>query len=217
MEKAIEKTLLDAAKVVEDKVDAEIERLEKIDEDELEKLRHQRIQQMKKAQAQKDEWLSKGHGQYREIPGEKEFFDECKQSEKVVCHFFRDTTWRCKIVDKHLSILAPKHLETKFLKVNAERCPFLCERLKIKIIPSIGTVVDGKTKDWIRGFDELGGHDEFTTEMLEWRLGVAGAINYSGNLLEPPTTKQAPGKILGATKGIRQTERGNDSDSDEND
>ena len=215
--KAIEKTLLDAAKVVEDQIDAEIDRLDKLDSDELTALREKRIQQMKKAETQKQDWLSKGHGKYKEVADEKEFFEECKDSDKVVCHFFRDTTWRCKIVDKHLVILAPKHLETKFIKINVERCPFLIERLRIKMLPTIGVIVDGKTKDYIRGFDDLGGHDEFPTEMLEWRLGVAGGINYTGNLLEPPSSnKPKQSSILGSTKGIRESSQKDvDSDTDE--
>lgn len=65
--------------------------------------------------------------------------------------------------------------------------------------------MDGKTKEFIKGnyillsyyvlihddmyiigFDELGGRDDFSTEMLEWRLGCSGVIDYTGNLLEPP-------------------------------
>ena len=65
------------------------------------------------APIQSEEWKSKGHGVYSEIAEEKEFFDTCKKSAKVVCHFYRDSTWRCKIVDKHLSLLAPRHLETR--------------------------------------------------------------------------------------------------------
>ena len=219
VDKAIEQTLLNAAKVVEEQVDAEIERLDKLSEDDIEALREKRIQQMKRAQAQRKEWLEKGHGEYREIPGEKEFFDECKQSDKVVCHFYRDSTMRCKIVDKHFAILAPKHLETKFIKLDVEKAPFLCDRLHIKILPTIACVVEGKTKDYIKGFDDLGGHDEFSTEMMEWRLGVAGVINYSGSLLEPPSSGKPAksGQILGHTKGIRETRRDPDSDTDEDD
>jgi hypothetical protein len=89
---------------------------------------------MKRAQKKKEEWLQQGHGEYSEIPEEKEFFNVTKNSENVVCHFYREETFRCKILDKHLAILAKKHLETKFCKINAEKTPFLCDRLKIKVI-----------------------------------------------------------------------------------
>ena len=49
---------------------------------------------MKKAQQQKVEWLKQGHGEYTEIPEEKEFFNITKNSTNVVCHFFRDETFR---------------------------------------------------------------------------------------------------------------------------
>ncbi len=38
-----------------------------------------------------------------QIPEEKEFFNVTRSSENVVCHFYRDETFRCKILDKHLS------------------------------------------------------------------------------------------------------------------
>lgn len=40
------------------------------------------------------ELLTKGHGEYREIPSERDFFSEVKESEKVVCHFYRNSTSR---------------------------------------------------------------------------------------------------------------------------
>jgi hypothetical protein len=76
-------------------------------------------------------------------------------------------TARCEIVDSHLAPLARKHVETRFLKVNAEKCPFLCERLKIWMLPTIVLIKDGHTDHSIVGFDELGGRDSFTTEELE--------------------------------------------------
>ena len=160
---------------------------------------------MKAAATQRQEWMSKGHGNYTEVPGEKEFFDVCKASNKVVCHFYRDSTIRCKIVDKHLTILAPRHLETRFVKLNVERAPFLCERLKIHILPTIAVVVDNVTKDYIKGFDELGGTDDFSTEMLEWRLGCVEALNYAGNLLEPPIN--SGGKSKGSSFMKRPPEK----------
>lgn len=85
---------------------------------------------------------------------------------------------RCKILDKHLAILAKKHVETKFIKLNVEKAPFLTERLRIKVIPTLALLTDGKTKDYVVGFSDLGNTDEFPTEMLEWRLGCADVINY---------------------------------------
>lgn len=66
-----------------------------------------------------------GHGEYIELYDEKEFFEVTKKSENVVCHFYRDSFERCKILDKHLSLLSKKHIETKFCKINAEKAPFL--------------------------------------------------------------------------------------------
>ena len=169
---------------------------------------------MKKLASQKEEWQASGHGVYSEVAAEKDFFDVCKKSNKVVCHFYRESTFRCKIVDKHLALLAPKHLETRFVKLSVDRAPFLCERLKIKILPTIACLVDAKTKDYIKGFDDLGGHDEFSTEMLEWRLGCAEVIDYSGNLLEPPDAgKQAKKQVVyHSKKTIRDSTQDSDSD-----
>ena len=49
---------------------------------------------MKKAAQQKEEYLKNGHGEYSEIPEEKEFFNVTKNSGNVVCHFYRDETFR---------------------------------------------------------------------------------------------------------------------------
>lgn len=94
--------MMAAAKVVEEQLDAEMAKLDHMDEDELEGLRARRIDAMKKQQQQKREWMAQGHGEYSEIPEEKEFFNVTKNSAKVVVHFYRDETFRCKILDKHL-------------------------------------------------------------------------------------------------------------------
>ena len=86
--------LVNAAKIVEEQLDAEIDRLEKLDEDDLEVLRQKRMAGMKKQQAKKQEWLSNGHGNYEEIPEEKEFFNVTKKSENVVVHFYKDDSFR---------------------------------------------------------------------------------------------------------------------------
>ncbi|GAB1610004.1 thioredoxin domain-containing protein 9-like [Argonauta hians] len=175
--------LMKAVAAIETHLDAEIERLDQMDDDDLAALRRRRVEELKKRRQQEDDWRRLGHGEYEELGSERDFFDACKASRRFVCHFYRDSTARCAIVDKHLKIAAPRHLEARFVKIDVARCPFLVERLRVKVLPAIYASVDSVTACHLRGFDELGGSDDFPTEALLWRLGQAGAVDYQG---EPP-------------------------------
>uniref|UniRef100_A0A6M2CQI1 Thioredoxin domain-containing protein 9 n=1 Tax=Rhipicephalus microplus TaxID=6941 RepID=A0A6M2CQI1_RHIMP len=212
---AVARNLLEASKVIEEQIDAEIEKLDKMADEDLEGLRQKRLDAMKKYEKKKREWLEKGHGEYTELTSEPEFFEACKASEDVVVHFFRESTFRCKIVDKHLAILAQKHVETRFCKISVDRAPFLCDRMKIRVLPTIVLFKDFKSKDFIVGFDDLGGVDDFSTEMLEWRIARAHVIRYSGDLSVPPTegTRERRPMLNFERKTIRGT-AGDDSDDD---
>lgn len=212
--------LVQTAQIMEDQVDAEMKRLENMDENDLEVLKRQRMEAMKKGQEKKQKWLQQGHGEYSEIPEEKEFFNVTKNSENVVCHFYREETFRCKILDKHLNILAKKHIETKFCKIDAEKTPFLCERLKIRTIPTIIMIKDSITRGYVVGFTDLGNTDDFSTEMLEWRLAHGEVINYKGDLDTPPDQADKKKKTNFVGKKIkmgRKGKGGNDDSSDDED
>ncbi len=105
-----------------------------------------------------------------------EWFHEVKNNERVVCHFFRPTTWRCEIFDKHLQVLAARHLETRFIKINAEKAPFLAQRLDVTVIPTIICTKENFTADRLVGFEDLGRKDDFTTTDLARRLSVQGLV-----------------------------------------
>ena len=170
---------------------------------------------MKKLANRKQEWLQIGHGKYEELKDEKEFFDEQKKSERFICHFYRESTFRCKIVDKHMEILAKKHVESRFVKIDAERSMWLAQRLKIKVLPTIVCILDSKTKDFIVGFDDLGGQDEFPTEMLEWRLSICEMVqNFQGD--KPILKAKGQDKIFGYGKK-KKSIKGGDEDSDDSD
>jgi len=170
----------------------------------------------KKAESKKKEWLQLGHGEYSELANEQEFFEACKKSKHVVVHFYRQSTFRCSIVDKHLQILSIKHPETRFLKISVEKAPFLCDRMKVRVLPTLVCFEDFKSVDYIIGFDSLGGHDEFSTEMMEWRIAQKGIINYNGDKTIAPDQKPKSKKpIFGAKiKNIRGRNN-DDSDSDD--
>lgn len=51
--KALEQQVLQSARMVEEQLDAELEKLQSMDEDELERLKERRLEALKKAQKQK--------------------------------------------------------------------------------------------------------------------------------------------------------------------
>lgn len=58
-------------------------------------------------------------------------------------------TVHLQVVDKHLSLLAKQHIETRFVKINAEKSPFLAERLKIIVLPTIALIKNTKVDDYV--------------------------------------------------------------------
>jgi hypothetical protein len=62
-------------------------------------------------------------------------------------------------------------------QIHAEKSPFLVEKLKIWMLPTLALIKREKTVDYVVGFGDLGGKDDFTTEMLAARLAAHGLIN----------------------------------------
>eukprot|EP00268_Persea_americana_P035970 TRINITY_DN3543_c0_g2_i1.p1 TRINITY_DN3543_c0_g2~~TRINITY_DN3543_c0_g2_i1.p1 ORF type:complete len:160 (+),score=35.96 TRINITY_DN3543_c0_g2_i1:213-692(+) len=148
VQEILEKQVLTVAKAVEDKIDDEISALDRLDLDDLEVLRERRLQQMKKMAEKRSRWIALGHGDYSELLSEKDFFAAVKASDRVVCHFYREN-WPCKVMDKHMSLLAKRHIETRFVKIHAEKSPFLAEKLKIVVLPTLALIKNAKVDDYV--------------------------------------------------------------------
>lgn len=58
-------------------------------------------------------------------------------------------TVHLQVMDKHLSILAKQHIETRFVKIHAEKSPFLAERLKIVVLPTLALIKNAKVDDYV--------------------------------------------------------------------
>ena len=54
-----------------------------------------------------------------------------------------------QVMDKHLAILAKQHIETRFVKINAEKSPFLTEKLKIIVLPTLTLIKNSKVDDYV--------------------------------------------------------------------
>uniref|UniRef100_A0A7S3M0F6 Thioredoxin domain-containing protein n=1 Tax=Spumella elongata TaxID=89044 RepID=A0A7S3M0F6_9STRA len=131
---------------------------------------------MKSTHADKQKKLAQGHGEY-EMIDEKDFFNVCKKSEYIVVHFWRESTWRCEVMDKHIKQLCLKHWGTRFVKINAEKSPYLTERLHIWCLPSLVLCKAGKTEHTVVGFSEFKSGDEASTEEVEELLAKYGVIS----------------------------------------
>lgn len=153
------------------------------DEDsELRMLREKRLRQIQSQQRQKLEDIGKGHGQYRDIV-QDEFLHEVTNSMYTICHFYHNDFEKCKVMDHHLHILAKRHLETKFVKIDAAKTPFFVQKLSIRTMPTLIFFVDGVAKDKLIGFEglsddlEIYHEDEWKTIKLSKLLAKAGMIN----------------------------------------
>jgi hypothetical protein len=202
--------LLQGAKAQEENLNAELAQYDRLLEDDegIEALRQKRLAQLQKQHAQQKKWKALGHGGYTEL-GEgqdardvsREFFEASKESDRLVVHFYRPSTRYCDVFHAHLAKLAPKHMETRFVKINVEDCDhqgagasFLVERLGVVIMPTLLLVKDRKAFHHIKGFDEVGGTEEFSERALAYVLGCHGVI-------DPRDDEEVPEDML-KSKGI---------------
>jgi len=160
----------------EEALDEQIRQLDNHNQDDLEDLRRKRLEAMKGQAAEKKKKMSTGHGDYTMID-EKEFFDVAKKSDRIVIHFWRESTWRCEVMDKHIKQLCQKHWNCRFVKINAEKAQYLCERLHIWCLPSLVLCKGGHTAHTIVGFSEFKTGDECTTAELEELLARWGMVD----------------------------------------
>jgi len=182
--------VFEEAAMSEKKLDDAIEKLDGLTKDDFDALRRKRLQQLKARSEQEMEWRRLGHGKYEDCADEKAFFEEVKTSDRVVCHFYSNVGKHTELMDKHLRDLAPKHLETRFIRICGENSPFLVERLSVVLMPTLIVTKDAATVDRLEGFDELGGTDKFTLEMLERRLSKRGGIEFEEPAGPPAAAKR---------------------------
>ncbi|KAI6213875.1 TXNDC9 protein [Aphelenchoides besseyi] len=198
MEAQLANQILKAATIVEQKVDEELNKLDNLDDDGLEEIRRKRLLEMQKIQEKKQHLQTIGHGKLSELGGDKDFIEAGKESPKLVCYFYAQNTEKSQAVEK---IWLLQTFFTRFIRINAERCPFLIERLRLKSIPVIAIVRNEKIVDYIRLADKLEKNVDELERLIEQKLFEAGAIEKVRSNVQAKTT---------AT--VKRSIRGHDSD-----
>ncbi len=147
-------------------------------EDDLDVIRARRLAELKRLSELEGKLRGLGHGEYTEIT-ENEFLEAVIKSPRAVVHFFHRDFARCKSVDKNLAVVAPAIIGTRFLKINAEKCPFFIEKLSIKVLPTLLYFIDGKTVHRVTGFSEFGGNEDFYISEFVKSLNKHGMLKDS--------------------------------------
>merc|ERR1711907_847235 len=111
-----------------------------------------------------------GHGKLDKINDQQEFFAAAKKSSRMVVIFTRNSNKYGKAMLEHAELLAQKHLEARFLEVDAENAPFLTDKLNIFMLPTIVCIKDNKVHRQHNGLNEIDGSGKYSSGMLEYLL-----------------------------------------------
>ena len=155
---------------VEAALDDEMEKMAKLDEDDYSKIRANRMAEMRKKAEKAQMNAHNGHGSLTKINDQQEFFAQAKKSDRMVAIFTRNSNKHGKVMLEHAELLAQKHLEAKFIWVDAENAPFLTDRLNIFMLPTIVCIKDNKVHKQHNGLNEIDGSGKYSSGMLEYLL-----------------------------------------------
>jgi hypothetical protein len=109
--------------------------------------------------------------------------------------------------------LAPKHFDTRFLRIDVDNAPFLVVKLKVQVLPCVIAFVDGIGVDRIVGFEGLGRGDSFTLQDLEARLLRSGVL-VRAKMNAHGTTQNANGRDHRDKRNIVNRQDDDDDDDD---
>merc|ERR1712154_537854 len=89
-----------------------------------------------------------------------------------------------QILQDHLTLIAQKHLECKFIQIEAQSAPFLVERLNIWMMPTLVLAKDNKVSRQLHGLDWVAPDGKFTTIAMEAKLFEFGFLEETYIALE---------------------------------
>ncbi|XP_007944422.1 phosducin-like protein 2 [Orycteropus afer afer] len=199
MVKPYEKMTLAQLKEAEDEFDDEDMRA-------IEIYREKRLQEWK-ALKKKQKF-----GELREISG-NQYVKEVTNAEKdvwVIIHLYRTSIPMCLLVNQHLSLLARKFPETKFVKAIVNSC---IQHYHDNCLPTIFVYKNGQIEGKFIGIIECGGIN-LKLEELEWKLAEVGAVQTD---LEENPKKGIVDVMVSSIRNTSIYDDGNSSNSDNDD
>jgi hypothetical protein len=175
-----------------EKAEKELQR-QKFEEEERERLELEAIRQARLARMKKEAEKLSQDGNVREI-AQDDVLPLVLNTPRVIMHFYSNGFEMCALMNKRLELLASKHVESLFVKINAEKAPFFIERLGIRTLPTLVCFEDGKAIGKQIGFQgiDINLPEQDTILKLEEILdgiGVLDAHMNENRKKVPSTTK----------------------------
>lgn len=181
---AVEAAVISAASRVEADLDAQLSAAPPVPtpddgEDGLAAVRAARLATLRAAAADRAAWAAAGHGSLAEGLTEAELLAAAKASPRLVATFVRPggggNVYAAEL-EAHLRVLAAAHMETRFVRMDAERSPFLANKLRLRVLPALVWFRGGKVHRVLHGLGEVAPSGRFTTEVLEGVLFEGGML-----------------------------------------
>jgi hypothetical protein len=96
------------------------------------------------------------------------------------------------------------------MQIDAEKSPYLTDKLKIWMLPTLALIKNEKVVDYVVGLDDMGGREDFETSALANRLAAADVLT-----IQPDRPAAAQAEQRSVRKGEYMVARGaDDEDSD---
>ncbi|KAM6970414.1 phosducin-like protein 3 [Aplochiton taeniatus] len=173
------------------------------DEAAIEMYRQKRMAEWKVTQ------IKNAFGELTEISGQDYVKEVNKAGEGiwVILHLYKQGIPLCSLINQHLSVLARKFPQTKFLKSISTTC---IPNYPDRNLPTIFVYCEGEMKAQFIGPLVFGGMN-LKAEELEWRLSESGAVKTD---LEENPKKQIEDKLMTSIRSSLPTRKDSDSEDD---
>uniref|UniRef100_A0A8C5DN99 Phosducin-like protein 3 n=1 Tax=Gouania willdenowi TaxID=441366 RepID=A0A8C5DN99_GOUWI len=174
------------------------------DEAAIEMYRQKRLAEWKASQ------IKNVFGEVGEISGQDYVTEVNKAGDRiwVVLHLYKQGIPLCSLINQHLTTLARKFPQTKFLKSISTTC---IPNYPDHNLPTIFVYFEGEMKAQFIGPLVFGGMN-LKVEELEWRLSESGAVKSD---LEENPKKQIEDKLMSSIRSSLPSRKDSDSDSDD--
>lgn len=162
----------------EEDIDDLIKQLDDGEDEYLAKYRDHRLEELSEQMKKVKKNVESGnYGTVKTFHDEQQLISASSSAERCVVHFFIDSFKKCQLMDSKLLSVAETNLTTRFFRISVEKCPFLVEKLSLKVLPVVIAYKHGIEQDRLIGFSKLGDNpDDFSIQQLERWLIQSGVV-----------------------------------------